>query len=766
MLKPQFGELFIDNSESDRNAIHLYISQPSPLEEKNLGRLFVLIEFEEPGEYYEDIIELIDRTFSHSYYRSSDFEVEAAFERSMQKVNKAVQELVGQFGEDWTYRFNALLGIIHSSEIHLAYVGSVEAFLIQKGEIVDILQKDKTAEIKPLKLFTNVLSGQCSEDATMVFSTTNLLDYLSLEKIKRTVQGNVPVDSSKQLELILTENTILSNIAGLVLGIEDAPANLATDNTLDDALNSVLPTSESSDAKSVGNTGYDDVGYDEFSQPYGMSRSDSMDKLINQERATGELLTPSIWPSVKKRFVKLGSGIKTRSDMSSDQTGQSANYVRSKNRGVEILKQVGILLKNIGIQLIIGLSYVTKKIIALIQNNKSMSGKMGKMGSSVQGSVQGIGGWFSRLSGPRKVFLVLASAVLFVFVMSLVMRDSSNDKQAETASYEDAMNSVQNLVGEVESKQIMNDEAGARSAVAEAETILNTIPQDSDIYTQRGNALRDKINQYTNEFNKVTALGDVVSVGDFNGLSNAETVKSIAKIGDNIFAFNGNNESTYRLNLTNGSTSEVLSGSTSSAAYMNVENDSAATVLASITENTFVQFNPVLEKTSPVSVDVSKNMAATTDIDIFGSRLYVLDASTNQIYRHTKLDDAYGSATAWLDDDLDISQAVAFDIDGSIYVLQSDGRIRQFDDGSETELSIDEFNPSLAGATRIVKPDTTSNFYILNPTTQRIVVINSSGELEQQYTANQFTDLKDIVLDTDTNTLYVLSGTAVYSIDL
>lgn len=761
MLKPQFGELFIDNSESDRNAIHLYISQPSPLEEKNLGRLFVLIEFEEPGEYYEDIIELIDRTFSHSYYRSSDFEVEAAFERSMQKVNKSVQELVGQFGEDWTYRFNALLGIIHSSEIHLAYVGSVEAFLIQKGEIVDILQKDKTAEIKPLKLFTNVLSGQCSEDATMVFSTSNLLDYLSLEKIKRTVQGNVPGDSSKQLELILTENTILSNIAGLVLGIEDAPAHAAVgstaNNAIDNALNDVA-------------VGMDNADYDEFSQPHSEShagsRSDSMDKLINQERATGELLTPSIWPSVKKRFVNLGSGIRTRSDMSGDQTGQSANYVRSKNRGVEILKQVGILLKNIGIQLFIGLGYITKKVVALVQNNKSMSGKMGKMGSSVQGSVQGIGGWFSRLSGPRKVFLVLASVILLVFVISLVMRDSSNEKQAETASYEDAMNSVENLVGEVESKQIMNDQAGARAAVAEAENILNTIPQDSEIYSQRGSALRDKINQYTNEFNKVTALGDITAVGDFNGLSNAETVKSIAKIGDNIFTFNGNNESTYRLNLTNGSTSEVLGGSTSSAAYTNVENDSAATVLASIAENSFVQFNPVLEKTSPVSVEVSKKMTAITDMDIFGSRLYILDASTNQIYRHTKSDDAYGSATNWLDDGLDISQAVAFDIDGSIYVLQSDGRIRQFDDGTETELAIDEFNPSLAGATRIHKPDTASNFYVLNPTTQRVVVINSSGELQQQYTANQFTDLKDLALDTDANILYVLSGTAIYKIDL
>ncbi|MDP3970342.1 MAG: hypothetical protein Q8P90_01445 [bacterium] len=727
--QPSFGELFIDHDESDRNAIHIYLSTPTPLEEKNLGRIFVLIDLEDPQPFYEELVELIDSTFTNAYYRSSDFEVEAAFERSLHRVNKAVQDGISQYGEEWVYKLNGILGIVKGTEVHIAYVGAVETFLIQGDDIIDVLQKSKSEEIKPLKLFTNIISGECQDKSSMLFATSNLLDYLSLEKIRRTIKENTPSEAAIAFETVLTDNTTLSNIASLIMTMKKESATTEKQHVIDD-----------------------EIERSEFSD-----REDSMNKLITQERTTDELLTPSIWPSIKKRVGGMSNAPDKVNDSESER--KSPNYGKSKNKVITILVWIMNFLKNVGTQIVISLIYVGKKLAKLFRSEKTMTSRVGT-------SVSGAKGWLARLSTPRKIFLALAVLVLLFFIISVFAKDRSVLKKDQLVAYENTITDVENLVGEADSKQIMNDEIGARTAINNANELLSTVPTDSDIYTKKGESLQGRINELNNTLNKVIVINDLSPIGDFKSANEGASPNYITKIGDNIFGFNSNDEAVYRLNLSNSQASEIIPGSEENGAYASIENDSAATTLAVTMDKSFVQFNPVLEKISTVAIPTIEESLKINDIDIFGSRLYILDAATNMIYRSNRSGDTYGALSKWITETVDISTAVSFDIDSSIYVLLSNGSITKFDNGTQSEFSVADFSPGLSGATKLIKNDVLTPFYILNPETQHVVLLDNNGELQQQYTSDQFSGIKDIAVDEDNNEVFVLAGTSVYKFSL
>ncbi len=735
MIKPIFGELFIDRGSATGSALHLFLAQPTPLEQKNLGRIFALIEFTEPFSFSEEVVSYLDDHFFQSHYRSNDFEVEAAFERSLHKVNLAVHDLINQHGEDWVYKTNIVLGVCFAGDIHLSYVGKIEAYLAQNETMVDIIQQPQTAEVQPLKLFNNIISGKCPEKGALIIATSTLLDYLSLEKIRRSIKDQSPAESVQYFETVFSEQDTLSNVAAFIIKYErtsaSAEGDLAAKNT-----------DESIERSAFG----DD--------------RDSMEKLIHQERTTGDLLTPSIWPSLKQRIKSVS---KTSSDDSAmtSKTTVSQNYGKAQSPIVTWLLKAGKFIVYWAKQLFIVLLSLARLLYGWL---KRFFKNPDSLSSTVGGSMRGTASWWRRLSTPRKIFLGLFILTIIIFSIALLRKDKAVEKDATAQSYTDTLTQVRNTLGEVESKQIMKDEVGARELLTEAETAFAKVPTDSKAYSEaNGNELQQKINDYNGALNKVTTLTSLENVASFNSIDNATSIGKITKIGNNLYGFSDGNDSVYRVNLNDKAVSAIISGSDSEAAVHGVENDSAATTLALTGNKKFVQFNPVLEKTTPVTVTL-KDKVAVTDFDVFASRLYILDAGQKNILRLTKSANNYNQSENWLEETAGMENAVSFDIDSSIYVLFKDGAIKKFDSGTESEFTVQAFSPSLAGATTLIKTAATEPFYILNPTTQRVVILSSAGKLERQYTNPDFANAKDLWIDGET--VYVLTNNNVESFSL
>lgn len=733
MMKALVGELLVDRAREGGSIIHLFVAQPTPLEEKNLGKIFALIEFTAAYPFIDQVVRCIDDSFFQSYYRSADFETEAAFERSLHKVNSAIRDFIHDHGEEWLYKTNIAIGVLYDMTLHLSYLGRVEAYIAQTDGMLDIIQHPQTAEIQPLKPFNNIISGKCPEKSGVIIATSTLLDYLSLEKIRRTIFERSPAESVQFLESVLSEHDTLANVGAFIVKFERGSAVQLAEPS------ETLERAEFND------------------------RQDSMEKLIHQERATGDLLTPSIWPTMKGRLKNLTGKINERPQQSQKipQRAQSQNYGRMPSLLVRSFQWTGRFLLNFGRSLI-SLSLVVGKACGkwlrhFFRNPDSLSASLG-------GSVRGVSGWWRRLTFPRKIFLVLFAIAIIVFGISVLGKNSSVENEEQKKKSAQAITDVQNLLGEVESKQIMKDEAGARELLIKAEETLSTVPKDSDVYKENGDALNVQIDSLNATLNKVQTLEQLTVTADFATAAQDITIGKITKIGNNLFGFAEGSGFVVRANLSDQSVSTTISGSEGET-YRFLENDSAATTLALTEKQTFVQFNPVLEKISSVTVNL-KEKVGVTDFDIYADRLYVLDAKNKNILRLEKSGDSYGQAQVWMGTTDELVNAVSFDIDGSVYILFSDGTIKKYDGGKKSEFDLGVFSPSLAGATLLVKTEATTPFYLLNPTTQRVVIIGPDGTLRNQYVHPDFARAKDMVVDKENQVIYILGDNKVYSISL
>ncbi len=736
-LDPVSGRLLIYNPDNEYSFVKLFVSEPTPLEEKNLGKVFLLIEIESAEEIYQELIELINDEFIHYYYRSENFDVEAAFEQALQKVNQKLQEAMSEIGKEWLSKFNIVIAVLKGKEMHFTQLGSAQAFLVQNDKIVNIIDSAaaKSRTINPLKIFNNVLSGQLTTRSTMIFCTESLLDYLSPEKIKKTATDNEPKKAAEHLSDLLTENGAQANFAALIIKLVATPSK-----------GPVLSAEKDKDDK-----------------------EDSMDVLIGQEKTTSELLSPSLWHSIKG---SIGNAPKEASAApASPSLGGPAPQERTigqvqKEQKItgkkDTVKKILEVLKKLGLQILAGLLWLGKKIVGIFKQPKEYKNKFSKLPGKTTNKVSGIVGWFKSLSTPRKVLLVLVIVLVFVFAQTIVYRGKSQENKELTTKYEDNIVQVEAKINEAKADLLMNNEAGAREKLQNAENLLSEIPEDSSIYEEKGYDLADSLATQLDKLNNVENIDEPLQVADYSEINESISLQALTLIGDNLYAFDADNDSVYQSELQTKQSKTVISGTDK---ITSVTKDSAATVLVARANGSFAQFNPVLEKYSEVTIESD---SAPTAMFVYGPRLYALDAENNNIYKHAKDGDVYGAGTSWLaSDKIQVGDAKSIAIDGAVYVLKSEGKVIKLYAGEkDKDFTLEEFSPALTSATKLYTDENTTNLYILDPNNNRLVVFTKDGDLVSQYTSDSFNDLKDMVVDEINKKVYLLAGTQVYQIEL
>ena len=113
--------------------------------------------------------------------------------------------------------------------------------------------------------------------------------------------------------------------------------------------------------------------------------------------------------------------------------------------------------------------------------------------------------------------------------------------------------------------------------------------------------------------------------------------------------------------------------------------------------------------------------------DNFNNNLYVLDPGANTIFKYQWTAGGYElGPTSYLDprDEIDISDAIDFAIDGDIYVLFDDGSIRKLSGGSEVGFSISGLEGEALRATRIFTDVDSESLYLADRANKRIVEID------------------------------------------
>ncbi len=114
----------------------------------------------------------------------------------------------------------------------------------------------------------------------------------------------------------------------------------------------------------------------------------------------------------------------------------------------------------------------------------------------------------------------------------------------------------------------------------------------------------------------------------------------------------------------------------------------------------------------------------------------------------------------------DLTNVTSMAIDGSIWLLSTDGTISKYTRGKQDNFAVSGLDKPLVGPTRISTSVDMNNVYILDNGNKRIVVLDKSGNYISQYQSDLLGTAQDFDVVEKNKIVYFLSGGKVYQIDL
>lgn len=148
---------------------------------------------------------------------------------------------------------------------------------------------------------------------------------------------------------------------------------------------------------------------------------------------------------------------------------------------------------------------------------------------------------------------------------------------------------------------------------------------------------------------------------------------------------------------------------------------------------------------------------------VYYGNLYVLDTKAGIIkYASGSYDKSqyFSSATP------DLSKAVSMAIDGSVWILSSDGTITKYTKGVQDNLSVSGLDTQLKNPTQILTSIDLNNVYILDKGNGRVVVLKKDGSFVAQYASSAVSSATLMDVSEKNKEIYLLSGGTIYQLDM
>jgi len=179
-------------------------------------------------------------------------------------------------------------------------------------------------------------------------------------------------------------------------------------------------------------------------------------------------------------------------------------------------------------------------------------------------------------------------------------------------------------------------------------------------------------------------------------------------------------------------------------------------------------------KSSKVAVKRDDNwgeVVAMSEFGAFRGNIYILDKKNLRILKYTSIENDFLPTKDYLATDVkpNLSDGISMVIDGSVWVLSTDGKISRFTSGKLDFFSIIGLDRLFSLPTVLYTDEDSKNLYVLDRGNKRIVVFDKDkkpGEYVSQYVWDGFGDAADFVVDEENKKIFILSGSRIFTINL
>ncbi len=779
-LPYQRTDFILGPSISGPRLVRIYVSTPTQFEMDHLGHLFVLSELDQEGTDAEHILHTIEEELKRNYYSTEHEDISQNVEEALTKTNRSLQELIEQFGVDWLSHLNLVVAILHGKELHLAHVGTVHAFLTHNRKIVDILDSSGTSRyetVNPLKVFSNVISGTVAEGDHLILSTTTVLDYLSLEKIRKSFVELGCLKATEHLKQLLSEANPETIFCLLAIWIQSTqlkkkklpPVEEGIPSEDPKPIISIIDEDEvpSSALEAPLRTPQNASGIRYDSSELEATDADSLSQLQAQEQRTSHLLSPTfshrVTSSVSRVSYRLQQIRNLFSGSESPEASTLPERLRIKQQQSGKPKTIIAKLSRLVVFALTGLADLVLRGIRALTSLGSHRTSSGTWKSVRPPRTVRLISSLKR--APTRTKLLLAASLVFLFVFALIITRDSSPASPGTAKidYDALLASARENVQEANAVLIYGNEADARTFLSKALSDLQQIPEDQGTVSKEAQQLQTETKNTLNRINGVTVLENPNPWVDLATSHPSAIPDRILIGGGNIWLYQKNGTRLYQITISSRSIKEF----TPQISFGIQTIVLSGTNVLLIGENESALLNPTTNAVTPQTITFPGNQAEIVSAQLFNGRLYTLDRN-GVVYRHDAVSQGFAEGVRWITDQTTISNPTTLHIDGSVYVASGNGTILRFFTGVlDSKAPSYSTEPSIGSGMTLTSSELSKTLYVTDPQNARVLSMSKDdGSVRGQWTSTNFTDLKASVADESQHKLYLLNGRAVYQIDL
>lgn len=644
------------SAQKQEGGLTLYLSPPT----KKQQNILVLADLHECKEHYKKILKLLINETENNFPHSETDTLEKALEDALQEVNFSISEIIKQTKKDWLTASHILIAAVNtiSREVSFAKIGKVAAYLASQNDIVSITEESTEGEINPIKPFANIYSGTLPKDASMLFLTEKMLDYVSLEKIRKLSAEHSAKNTADELEQLL---------------------NKARQNT---SFGAFIIKEEQEREK----------------PPHNNAKTEPQQHRHKEEKET---LPEALSKPIKQKKIPTET----------TQPTEEKHEIRD---------------------------YTSRKQFSLSFSEK-----------------------------------IIGAALILIFFALIVFNIMPRGKQAPSPSvseetpvsptapaYEQTILAITNKLGEAQDQLIRKEKLAAQTLLSEIQETVTQLPEETVEQKQQKERLAKKIATQL-----LVAQG--VNLATASVLTQfTEFVPPALVFKENsLYFFNPANSAFYQIETTKGGILTPIEITIDKVgAPQSVIDHTGEGIVFYHSLDGLMQLNLEKKILAPLSWERTwkgKPIAA----DIYQNNLYVISGE-NKIFKYSRSFTGFTREALWLQKDVSpelITGAVSMAIDGNVWILKESGAILKLFKGKQEPFTY-SLTPPLKNPTHIVTDLGFAYLYVLDPGTQRIVLLNKEGVIVNQLTSEQFSSPNDLSVDEKNRKMYVLDGSRVLEV--
>jgi hypothetical protein len=195
-----------------------------------------------------------------------------------------------------------------------------------------------------------------------------------------------------------------------------------------------------------------------------------------------------------------------------------------------------------------------------------------------------------------------------------------------------------------------------------------------------------------------------------------------------------------------------------------------ATNIAAYTDKSYIVDDNGISDVSSQSprVVINKDWQGDVEIGAFTGNIYLVEKGNSTIWRYQGNAGNFSSKENWFGEGVspDLNDTKAVVIDGSVWVLESNGKILKFALGKPDPFNISGVDGQLSGVDALYTSEDSNSLYLLDKENSRIILVDKKGVYQAQYVGDEIKDATGLVVSEKDGKILLLIGPKLYAIEL